>query len=265
MRSTGCSPRSIFAVARPRLRAGRPGQSRPAIDSPRCAGCAASATRRRCLLGNHDLHLLAVAARRAQACTAATRLTRDPRGPRPRRLDRMAARHRMARYEHGWLMVHAGVVPQWDVAQTLALAREVEQLLRGSRPARLPARDVRQRARCAGTRRSPARAPALHHQRADAHPLRRCRRHARIQHQGRRRRSAAGLLPWFDVPGRRTQGTPIAFGHWSHARPGTSGRDLLALDTGCVWGGLLTAARIDGGRRESSRCRASRCRLPADD
>ncbi len=51
------------------------------------------------------------------------------------------------------------------------------------------------------------------------------------------------------MPGRRTQGQPIAFGHWStlglRNRP-----DLLSLDTGCVWGGALTAVRIDGGRRE---------------
>jgi bis(5'-nucleosyl)-tetraphosphatase (symmetrical) len=58
-----------------------------------------------------------------------------------------------------------------------------------------------------------------------------------------------GHLPWFDVPGRRTVGTPIAFGHWStlglRNQP-----DLLALDTGCVWGGFLSAVRVDGGRRE---------------
>jgi bis(5'-nucleosyl)-tetraphosphatase (symmetrical) len=56
-------------------------------------------------------------------------------------------------------------------------------------------------------------------------------------------------MPWFEVPGRRSEATPIAFGHWS-----TLGRlddpNLLALDTGCVWGGHLSAARIDGGRRE---------------
>ena len=58
-----------------------------------------------------------------------------------------------------------------------------------------------------------------------------------------------GHLAWFDVPGRLTQDQPIAFGHWStlglRNRP-----DLLSLDTGCVWGGMLTAVRVDGGRRE---------------
>ncbi len=56
-------------------------------------------------------------------------------------------------------------------------------------------------------------------------------------------------MPWFDAPGRKTAGVPIAFGHWSTLgfleRP-----DLLSLDTGCVWGGKLSAMRIDNGRRE---------------
>ena len=58
-----------------------------------------------------------------------------------------------------------------------------------------------------------------------------------------------GHHPWFDVPGRLTADTPIAFGHW--ATLGLLDRpDVLGLDTGCVWGRRLTAARIDGGRRE---------------
>jgi bis(5'-nucleosyl)-tetraphosphatase (symmetrical) len=53
-----------------------------------------------------------------------------------------------------------------------------------------------------------------------------------------------GTLPWFDVPGRRTARATIAFGHWSTLgylrRP-----DIIALDTGCVWGGCLSALRLD--------------------
>lgn len=58
-----------------------------------------------------------------------------------------------------------------------------------------------------------------------------------------------GFMPWFEVPGRRTTGTPVAFGHWSTL--GLINREnLMALDTGCVWGGQLTAVRVDGARRE---------------
>ncbi|HEY8706852.1 MAG TPA: symmetrical bis(5'-nucleosyl)-tetraphosphatase, partial [Burkholderiaceae bacterium] len=82
-----------------------------------------------CLLGNHDLNLLAVAqgVRRPHTGDTIAEILDAP--------DRddwlyWLRQRRMAVFEHGWLMVHAGVVPQWDVAQTLQLAGEVEALLR---------------------------------------------------------------------------------------------------------------------------------------
>jgi bis(5'-nucleosyl)-tetraphosphatase (symmetrical) len=70
-----------------------------------------------------------------------------------------------------------------------------------------------------------------------------------------------GFMPWFEVPGRRTAGTPVAFGHWSTLglidRP-----ELLSLDTGCVWGGSLTAVRVDGGRRDVFQVRCAQALAP---
>jgi bis(5'-nucleosyl)-tetraphosphatase (symmetrical) len=70
-----------------------------------------------------------------------------------------------------------------------------------------------------------------------------------------------GLVPWFDAPGRASAGSPIAIGHWS-----TLGLllrdDVLALDTGCVWGGALTAVRVDGGRREVVQVRCMAAQRP---
>ena len=74
-------------------------------------------------------------------------------------------------------------------------------------------------------------------------------------------RAPPGLMPWFDHPERASAGEPIAFGHWSTLglidRP-----TLLALDTGCVWGGCLSAARIDGGRREIVQVRCDQALRP---
>src|SRR5688572_13790492 len=93
----------------------------------RLMACGAAA---RCLLGNHDLSLLAVAdGRRAphRNDTMDSILQAPDRAPL---LDWV--RHQsMAMHQHGLLMVHGGVLPQWDVAQTLALAGEVEAVLRG--------------------------------------------------------------------------------------------------------------------------------------
>ena len=201
-----------------------------------------------CLLGNHDLNLLAVAqgVRRPHKTDTIAEILDAP--DREAWLDWLRQR-RMAVLDHGWLMVHAGVVPQWGAAQTLRLAGEVEALLRGDglRDC-LPQMSGDQPARwseaLAGRERL----------RFVINVLTRVRFVAAdgtldLVTKDGVAGAPPGFHPWFEVPGRRTEGTPIAFGHWATlgliSRP-----DLLALDTGCVWGRQLSAARIDGGRRE---------------
>jgi bis(5'-nucleosyl)-tetraphosphatase (symmetrical) len=201
-----------------------------------------------CLLGNHDLNLLAVAqgVRRPHAGDTIDEILEAP--DRDEWLAWLRGR-RMAVFEHGWLMVHAGVVPQWDAAQTLALASEVEALLRGDALAEfLPQMYGDQPTRwsdsLAGAERWRFVINALTRTRfVDA------RGTLDLVTKDGAGGAPAGFFPWFEAPGRRTLGTPIAFGHW--AALGLIDRpDLLALDTGCVWGRQLSAARIDGGRRE---------------
>jgi bis(5'-nucleosyl)-tetraphosphatase (symmetrical) len=201
-----------------------------------------------CLLGNHDLHLLAVAhgIRPAGRSDTLGELLEAP--DRPALVDWL--RHqRMAVNEHGWLMVHAGVVPQWDLATTLQLAGEVEQRLRGpelvdflhvmygNEPSRWDAGlqgDARLRFAVNVLTR-----------------IRFCSADGSLDLKTKEGAGATppGLYPWFEAPGRLTAGVPIAFGHWS-----TLGLinqpDLLSLDTGCIWGGKLTAVRVDGASRE---------------
>jgi bis(5'-nucleosyl)-tetraphosphatase (symmetrical) len=201
-----------------------------------------------CLLGNHDLNLLAVAhgVRRPHKSDTIAEILEAP--DRDAWLDWLR-QQRMAVFEHGWLMVHAGVVPQWDAAQTMRLAAEVEALLRSDALAEfLPAmygdRPDRWSESLAGAERI----------RFVINVLTRTRFVAAdgtldlVTKEGMGA-SPAGFYPWFDVPGRRTQDTPIACGHWA-ALGLVSRPDLLALDTGCVWGRQLSAARIDGGQRE---------------
>ncbi|MFT7774758.1 symmetrical bis(5'-nucleosyl)-tetraphosphatase [Roseateles sp.] len=211
----------------------------------RLAGLGDAAT---CLLGNHDLHLLAAhhGVRHAHRGDTLDDILAAP--DRSTLLDWLR-QQRMAVFEAGWLMVHAGVAPQWSRGDTLTLAGEVEAVLRGpDLPDFLRAMYGNEPARwdpgLSGTARLRFTVNALTR-------LRFCSADGEMDFKTKDGAGAApaGFMPWFEVPGRRTDDTPIAFGHWSTL--GLLDRsNLLGLDTGCVWGGRLTAARVDGTQRE---------------
>jgi bis(5'-nucleosyl)-tetraphosphatase (symmetrical) len=219
-------------------------QSLAVLRRMRALGAAADA-----LLGNHDLHLLAVAhGVRPEHKTDTLREILDS-AEREAWLEWLRARP-LALERHGWLCVHAGVAPQWTAFQTLALAAEVEAMLRGPDLAGfLPRMYGNQPSRWSETLQGADR------WRFAINVLTRIRfvdaRDGTLDFKVKDGAAAAppGLVPWFDAPGRASAGTSIAFGHWSTL--GLINRaELLSLDTGCVWGGALTAMRVDGGRRE---------------
>ena len=196
------------------------------------------------LLGNHDLHLLAVAAG-VQKLSRSDTL--DEILAAPDRDELIAwLRHRpLAMFVDAHLLVHAGVPPQWSAEQTMGLAAEVEAVLRGDGWVDFLARMYGNepdrwddslsgidRLRCivnALTRMrlcDPGGRMDFLHKESDKGP------------------EGSDLLPWFDVPGRRTADVTVVFGHWSAMglvlRP-----NLVGLDSGCVWGGKLTAVCLD--------------------
>ena len=196
-------------------------------------------SRAEALLGNHDLHLLAVAAgiRGQHDDDTLAEILAAP--DRDELLDWLRARP-LALHESGALFVHAGVLPQWSVDKTLLLAGEIE--------ARLRAPDYRAfLATMYGNQ------PALWDDRLEGADRARCVINAltrlrfiaadgAMDFTVKEGTTAAppGLLPWFDHPARATRGTPVVFGHWS-----TLGflmrDDAVCVDTGCLWGGSLTA------------------------
>lgn len=199
------------------------------------------------LLGNHDLHLLAVAAG-AQAMSPSDTLDDILAAPDRDELIGWLRRRPLALWADGHLMVHAGVLPQWSAGQTLALAGEVETALRGeqwigflghmygNQPDRWD--DA-----LAGYARLRCIVNALTR-------MRLCTLDGVMDFKQKESAGAppgSSLLPWFDLPGRRTADVTVVFGHWSAL--GLLLRDrLIGLDSGCVWGGKLTAVRLEDRR-----------------
>ncbi len=195
------------------------------------------------VLGNHDLHLISCA-----------RGVRKPRksdtfqdvldAPDRDELCGWLARRPLVHRDGDWLMVHAGLLPPWSADRAEQLAREIEEsalpdyLLGSWRKA-----PRRWREDLAADDRG---ALAL-----AAFATLRC-----VDHEGAMDRdfdgapadAPPGLVPWFDHPARRSRQVRIVCGHWAALglliRP-----DLAALDSGCVWGGSLTALRLEDGAR----------------
>jgi bis(5'-nucleosyl)-tetraphosphatase (symmetrical) len=208
------------------------------------------------VLGNHDLHLLATAAGIRAPANADT--FDDVLGARDAdeliewlRRQPLIVRDRATRR----VLVHAGIPPVWKVREAVAQAAEIEDLLRGpdwtkalrgmygSTPVNwdpeLRPGDRRRFTINALTR------------------LRFCTRDGRLDFNssGPPGSQPAKLMPWFDVPGRRSRNWHIVFGHWS-ALGIMRREDISALDSGCVWGHKLTAMPLDPpGKPIAVRCR----------
>ena len=195
------------------------------------------------VLGNHDLHLLSVSAgiRKSKKGDTIDDILNAPDAE-----DLLQwVRHRpIAHYENGMLMVHAGVLPQWDVDLTMELAHELEQALRredwketlaglyGNEPNRW-SKDLkgidRLRVTCSALTR-----------------MRFCNRDGAMDFttSGGLDSAPPGYMPWFDVPERKTADITVVFGHWA-ALGLTLRKNVVGLDSGCVWGERLSAVYLD--------------------
>ena len=201
------------------------------------------------VLGNHDLHLVMQSAGYGKSSAEDT-LDAVLQAPDCADLIAWLRQQPLFHREGEYAMVHAGLLPQWDIAQAVSLSDEVQEALTasgyrtflenmwGSEPnswhdcltgwdrlrvvvnamtrMRFCSHDGIMEFRASGAKGPPDRGPA-------------------------------GYMPWYRVPGRRSASHSLIFGHWS-ALGFMQEKNLLALDSGCLWGGSLTAVRLEDQR-----------------
>lgn len=197
------------------------------------------------VLGNHDLHLVAAARdpkRRREGDTFDAILDAPDRDELVDWLRRRPLLHHDAAL--GYVLVHAGLPPQWDLADAGACAREVEDMLAGDGHGEFIDRMYGDQ-------------PDLWSESLEGVDRWRfivnCFTRMRfvdadgrvsLKDKGPPGTQAPGLVPWFEHPERRSRDLHIVFGHWSTLGQQPGG-GVYPLDTGCVWGGRLTALQLD--------------------
>ena len=207
------------------------------------------------VLGNHDLHLLVAAGGHVPLHRGDT-FQDVLAAPDRDELLRWLAQRPLLHAEGRWVLVHAGLLPQWTIPRALALARETESLLRsdrcdeflrtlyGNQP------DHWDEAH-AGWDRARVIVNAMTR-------LRVCTPAGvmEFRHKGELARVPPGYLPWYEVPGRRSADHHVLFGHWS-ALGFRTGPGYTALDSGCLWGRSLTALRLEDRAAFQVPCQAA--------
>ncbi len=199
------------------------------------------------VLGNHDLRLLAIAAGIAQPRRGDT-ISRVMKAKDRDRLIKWLAGQPLLHRRGDYLLVHAGLWPDWDPREAERQARAVEAiLLKGKRKARLLLNPTLKRKDLPKSLAKPARALEAFSR------LRACTRKGKpCVHTGPPVAAPRGCIPWFEVPKRKSADVTIVCGHWAalglRIQPG-----LVALDTGCAYGGALTSVRLDDGAVFSQR------------
>jgi len=215
------------------------------------------------VLGNHDLHLLAVAAgvrRPARGDTLDDILAAPDRATL---LDWLRQRP-LVHCARGHTLVHAGIPPQWTVHQTRARAREVEAVLQGPRCDEFLAAMYGDEPRAwsddlTGMVRLRVITNYLTRMRhCTASGVLDLSSKGTQPDQGMAQIDGAAVAPWFRHPGRRAAGERILFGHWASLRGQTDTPGVTGLDTGCVWGGALTLYELHSGTLHRCACRDGR-------
>jgi len=209
-----------------------------------------------CVLGNHDLHLLA-AGRNIERLKKSDTLREIIDAPDGRELLDWLRRQKLLHYDEqrDMALVHAGIPPQWSLKKALRCAKEVEQALGDDNlyPAFLDGMYGNEPARWNNDLKGVDRLRLITNYFTR---MRFCTADGKLDLKGKEGADSAppGYAPWFSFRDRKTKGLKIIFGHWAALEGKCSVPGIFALDTGCVWGGTMTLMNIDTGQRHGCSC-----------
>ena len=205
------------------------------------------------VLGNHDLHLLA-AANGIRELKRSDTLKPILDAPDCAELLAWLRRQPLLHRDGTYTMVHAGLAPQWSIAQAAELADELSNVIKGKRMLDFlkgmygdtPTQwsdDLKGIERWRTITNFFTR-------------LRFCTAAGELDLKSKEGPDTAppGFIPWFDVPGRKSAGSDLIVGHWATLMGKTNRADVIALDTGCVWGNRLTLFNLDERALVSCEC-----------
>jgi bis(5'-nucleosyl)-tetraphosphatase (symmetrical) len=194
------------------------------------------------VLGNHDLHLLAASCA-PLAQNTKTALDQILTAPDQDELIHWLRHRPLLHHQQDYCLIHAGLPPQWDFKNAQIMANEVESVLQSDDYPEL-------------LKTMYANTPDIWSEHLSGMPrlrfivncftrMRYCDSKGRLdfEHNGPPGSQPKNLMPWFNVPGRKSANTRIVFGHWSSLGY-YEGENCFAIDTGCLWGGQLTALKL---------------------
>ncbi|RON10441.1 bis(5'-nucleosyl)-tetraphosphatase (symmetrical) [Pseudomonas brassicacearum] len=202
-----------------------------------------------CVLGNHDLHLLA-AGYNIERLRKADTLREILDAPDRKELLEWLRQQKLMHYDEqrGIALVHAGIPPQWSLRKALKCAAEVEEALRDdSRIAPyLDGMYGNEPVKWDGDLKGVTRLRVITNYFTR---MRFCTSDGKLDLKSKEGLGTAqpGYAPWFAHPERKTRGQKIIFGHWAALEGKCNEPGLFALDTGCVWGGSMTLMNVDTG------------------
>lgn len=209
-----------------------------------------------CVLGNHDLHLLA-AAKNIERLKKSDTLREILDAPDCDELLEWVRQQKLMHYDEtrDVAMVHAGIPPQWSVRRALKCANEVETALRDDNllPAFLDGMYGNEPAKWDSDLKGVTRLRVITNYFTR---MRFCTAEGKLDLKSKEGLDTAppGYKPWFQHKERKTRGSRIIFGHWAALEGNIHEPGIFALDTGCVWGGSLTLMNVDSGERLSCKC-----------